>query len=70
VKNFLLTFFRNTIVEIIISYLNNPEVKKTLVYKVNMRIDLPGLNEEEEQKFLEATINESYNQIKLLMKGI
>ena len=66
----LLKFFRKKIIQIILKHLDKPEVKDRWVYGINMRIDLPNLNEEEEKKLFSGIIDAGFDEMKKTMKGI
>jgi len=51
---FILKLFKGPIKRYVVAQLNDDELKKELVQKVNEKLDIPKLNEVDEAKLLDA----------------
>lgn len=68
--NFILKMFKKNIILLVLNYLEKTETKERWVNKVNQKIDLPGLNEDEEKKLFDEITNKGFEEIKELIKEI
>ncbi|HON83973.1 MAG TPA: hypothetical protein PLI22_07585 [Caldisericia bacterium] len=68
--NFILKMFKKNIILLVLNYLEKTETKERWVNKVNERVDLPGLNEDEEKKLFDEITNKGFEEIKELIKEI
>jgi hypothetical protein len=65
--NFFVKLFKKQVIRYIVGMMND-KVKKDWAEKVNEKVDLPGIDEKEEQKLFEATIDAGFDEIKKMLE--
>lgn len=68
--NIVLKFFKKGIITLVLKYLENSETKEKWINNLNKKIDLPGLNEDEEKKLFVEISNKGFEEIKFLIKDL
>lgn len=62
--------FKTPVINYILNYLSEEQVKKNWVKRVNAQIDLPGIDETTEQKLIQQVIDKSFEEFKVLIEKI
>jgi len=57
----LVKIFKKSLIKVVVDYLEDK--KDDIADKANDAVDLPGLNEREEQKLFEATVDATFDKI-------
>lgn len=65
---FLVNLVKKPVLNLLIKYMNTDTFRSTLADKINERVDIPNMTEEQEKQFFELGVQASFEEIKKLIE--
>ncbi len=59
---------KKPVLNLLIKYLNTDTFRSTLADKINERVDIPNMTEEQEKQFFELGVQASFEEVKKLIE--